>query len=300
MNLQPTYGYFELIGKVTGLTNSKAFDEGNKNDFEWNRMQFGVKTSENSFVYVELMGNKAGTIKMYKNNSFDGLEDIDRYELVKWDDIYKQKYSSLRLPNCVKTNVKKDDGEEDVRLTSYDAIYNFKEHLTDGETVLIKGLLQFNYYNQVVQERFIIKEIYSVADKLFEINDPQAFFNQEVVFIGVEDSIINTKIIVGSNNGPEIIDYSFRTNNIDVISNLRKLKKGSTIRLYGNIRNYVPITIVNGLKVVTSSAIKELEVTGGINKTIKNGRYKPEDLVSQIVNGSPFEDDVQAVTDYGF
>lgn len=295
MTLQPTYGYFEAIGRVTGINSDRAFSEGNKNDLKWNRLQFGLKVSNNSFVYVELMGNKTEKIRMYKNNSYDNLLE-DRYEMVKWDDIYKQQYSNLKLPQSVKTNVGLPEDEE-TKLIAYDAINQFKEKLQNNQTVLVKGLLQFELYDGRIQEKFQIRSLYVVDENMYDVTLAKAYFTQEIVFIGLEGNQIISKIIKGSRDTQEIIDYSFPTNSKETIEFLSNLEPGSTLKLHGNIKNYVPIEAIDGYEVITGSAIKELEVTGGSTESLVRGRYSTLELTSKVITTSPFEDEE---VEYGF
>lgn len=59
MTLMPTYGKFEVRGTVVGLKSSRALTEGDNDYGSWHRLQFGVKVSHNSIIYVEMMGSKS-------------------------------------------------------------------------------------------------------------------------------------------------------------------------------------------------------------------------------------------------
>lgn len=294
MTLQPTYGYFEAIGKVTGINSDRAFSEGSKNDLKWNRLQFGLKVSKNSFLYVELMGNKTDKIRMYKNNSNDELED-NRYELVKWDDIYKHQYNHLKLPQTVKTNIGLQKDEKQKKLIAFDAVNYFKDNLRNNQTVLVKGLLQFDEYDGKIQEKLHIRSILEVDEEMYDDSLAKAYFNQEIVYMDLKDNQILSKIIKGSKD-VEIIDYSFTTHSQETIDYLRNLELGSTLKLHGNINYYVPIEIVEGCEVIIGPAIRELEVTGGNTQSLTVGRYSASDLVSKAITTSPFEEE----DEYGF
>jgi hypothetical protein len=299
MSLQPTYGNFEARGIVTGMSNSKAYSDGDTQDGQWNRIQFGVKVSSNAYVYVELMGNKTNRIKMYKIDPMTRRYDKNNYILVNWDEKYSHKFSSYRYFQPVKINL---DGLDidDIQLIGYDAAEHLRDNLKDGSHILVKGSLRFSEYKGEVQESFIIKEIYIMDDG--ELSN-EAYFVQEIVYMEIEDvgqskCKVNSKLIVRNSDGFDFIPYSFIINNKDekMKNTYEYLKNnvqvGSTLKVHGNIRNYVPVTWTDeGQEIICGSSIKELEITGGNISTLIQGRYKPEELESNIIQGSPFEDD---------
>lgn len=296
MTLQPTYGYFEAIGKVTGINNDRAYHEGNKNNVEWNRLQFGLKVSKNAFVYVELMGNKTDRVRMYKNYSNDDLLD-NKYEMVRWDDIYKHQFNKLKLPQSIKTNVGLQKDEEKM-LIAYDAVNYFKDKLHCSKTVLVKGLLQFDKYDGKTQEKFYIRSLYEVDEDMYEDSMAKAYFTQEIVFVGINDNQISSKIIKGNKSNLEVIEYNFTTNSKETIDYLSNLEPGSTIRLHGDIKNYVPIELISGYEIISGPAVRELQVTGGNSESLVRGRYSVLDLANKTINTSPFDESEE--NEFGF
>lgn len=309
--MQPTYGNFEVRGIVTGMLNSKMYSNGEMHDGQWNRVQFGVKISNNAFVYVELMGNKTRKIKMFKVDPMKKRYDKDNYIMINWDEKYSQKYNGYKYAQPVKINLKGLEAE-DIQLVGYDAAEHLRDNLKDGTYILIKGSLRFNVYKGDTQENFIIKEIY-VMD-CCELSN-EAYFAQEIVYMGIEDLSrskckLNSKLIVRNSDGFDIIPYSFVINNKDKNKNVYDYFKdniqiGSTLKVHGLIRNYVPMTWTHeGQEIICGSAVKELEITGGNTSSLVQTRYKPEELESNIIQGSPFEDDTQTrdkgVNKFGF
>jgi hypothetical protein len=312
MSLQPTYGNFEVRGIVTGMLNSKAYSDGDMQDGQWNRIQFGLKVSNNAFVYVELMGNKTSKIKMFKIDPMTKRYDKNNHIMVNWDEKYSQKFSGYKYFQPVKINLE-GVAAEDVQLIGYDAAERLRDDLKDGTYILIKGSLRFNEYKGDTQENFIIKEIY-VMDQSELSNE--AYFAQEIVYMGIEDinkskCKVNSKLIVRNSDGFDIIPYSFVINNKDSkMKNVyeyfnNNIQIGSTLKVHGLIRNYVPMVWTDeGQEIICGSAVKELEITGGNISSLVQGRYKPEELESNIIQGSPFEDNSQThdkgVNRFGF
>lgn len=312
MSLQPTYGNFEVRGIVTGMLSFKAYSDGDTQEGQWNRIQFGVKVGNNAFVYVELMGNIASKIKMFKTDPLTKRYDKNNHIMVNWDEKYNQKYNGYKYFQLVKMNLMGLE-TEDIKLIGYDAAKHLRDNLKDGTYILIKGSLRFNEYKGEAQENFIIKEIY-VMDQCELSNE--AYFSQEIVYMGIEDvdkskCKVNSKLIIRNSDGFGIIPYSFVINNKD--SKMKNvydyfndnIKTGSTLKVHGLIKNYVPLTWTDeGQKIICGSAVKELEITGGNVSSLIQGRYKSEELESNIIQGSPFEDNSQThdkgVNRFGF
>ncbi|WP_342423166.1 hypothetical protein [Paenibacillus sp. FSL E2-0178] len=310
--MQPTYGNFEVRGIVTGMLNSKAYSVGDTQEGQWNRIQFGVRVSNNAFVYVELMGNKTSKLKMFKVDPMTKKYDKNNYIMVSWDEKYSQKYKRYKYLQPVKINLLGFE-TEDVQLIGYDAAEYLRDNLKDGTYILIKGSLRFNDYKGDTQESFNINEIYVMDGS--ELSN-EAYFAQEIIYVGIEDinrskCKVNSKMIIRNFDGFDIIPYSFIINNKD--SNMKSvfdyfkenIQMGSTLKVHGLIRNYVPITWTDeGQEIICGSAIKELEITGGNTSSLIQARYKPEELESNVIQGSPFEDNSQkqdrGVNKFGF
>ncbi|QWU14335.1 hypothetical protein SAMN04487895_101637 [Paenibacillus sophorae] len=301
MELQPTYGYFEAIGIVTGLSSTKSVTEGEKEDCQWKRLQFGIKVSHNAFVYVELMGMKTSRVKVYE--AYGNRED-NKYIMVDWNELNKFITKKYKIPNMIKINI--NDEPSDLVQMSYDAITYLNSNLNDGDTILIRGTTKIEDYNGEIQEKFTIKSIYSYDpinfdDKKYFIS---AYFSQEVIFVGFEQIDKNKyslfgKIVIKESSGFRAIPYNFivyksgdNTELIDYLSN--KIHFGSLIKVYGNIRHYVPITTNDeGQRVVVGTSIKELVVTGG--SVLESEKYSKEDLEPRTITGSPFEEDNEVI-----
>lgn len=301
-----------MRGIVTGMLNSKAYSVGDTQEGQWNRIQFGVRVSNNAFVYVELMGNKTSKLKMFKVDPMTKKYDKNNYIMVSWDEKYSQKYKRYKYLQPVKINLLGFE-TEDVQLIGYDAAEYLRDNLKDGTYILIKGSLRFNDYKGDTQESFNINEIYVMDGS--ELSN-EAYFAQEIIYVGIEDinrskCKVNSKMIIRNFDGFDIIPYSFIINNKD--SNMKSvfdyfkenIQMGSTLKVHGLIRNYVPITWTDeGQEIICGSAIKELEITGGNTSSLIQARYKPEELESNVIQGSPFEDNSQkqdrGVNKFGF
>lgn len=306
MTLIPTYGKFEVRGTVVGLKSSRAFSEGENDNGNWNRLQFGVKVSHNSIIYVELMGSKSKKIKLYKYNSLSGKIDKNDSIFVDWEEADEYQYNSYRPSQYVRMGVDQSLHEDQI-MHPFKAVKHCLEMFTDGQQVLIKGFIQIEEYRGAVQEKFIIKEVY--IDNSEIVNKLEAYFQQDIVFVGIEKLnanrySIHTKLIKKSGmDDYDIIPYTMFINYTesstkDAITFFENLVYGSTLKVHGNIRSYVPIALSDdGYEVITGSAVRELEITGGSISSLQQGRYTEQQLEPNIIYGSPFEEEDDNSTD---
>ncbi|MNH75617.1 hypothetical protein D3C73_278640 [compost metagenome] len=287
MEFKPTYGSFEVIGKVVGMKDSKAYSQGIGTDSEWNRIQFGLKIAENSFSYVELMGSKREKVKLFKrtiNNKFDK----STFKFVNWEEAYKDEQYSVT--NLIKINI----GNElnDKELLPYDAVNYIHNNSIDGLRVLVKGNLNYSTYQSQVQVKQVIREIV-LADSTLSYSHPYSIFEQNAIYDSIEINddccYLMVQIINKVSDDIDALKYQFILNR--KLAELIKLNcsRGMTLKLYGFNKNYVSlIQTENNEKLITGAAIKELEVTGF--SVLPDNLCDLDYLDSLKIQGSPFEE----------
>ncbi|MMZ58966.1 hypothetical protein D1872_209720 [compost metagenome] len=301
MNLSPTYGNFVLKGTVVGLADKKAFTEGQTENGKWKRVQFGIKVSENSIIYVELFGLKSSKVKLFKRGTNTG-ESLT----VEWDDLYNSKHNDYRYANQVKVNLGRGNINDDLSLIAWDAIEYFEQQLKVGSNVLVKGSLQLSEYKGSAQEQFMIRELYTLDNCVYKNKHPEAFFSQEIVYVDAfplnknGEYTVNTRIINRNSNDCDVVPFNFYIYNKEVYDYFKNnIPKGSTLRVHGNILNYVPLKIINGHSIISGSVVKGLEITGGNVRSINSNRYEVDRIDSNSTNGSPFEEETNT-NEWGF
>lgn len=297
--LKPTYGSYSIRGVVVGLLNDRYHSEGDKEGGgKWQRLSFGVKVSNTAFVYVELMGSKTSKVKLIYQNPMNKKYEKDKQKLVYWGD-HKTLPSNYKLHMPVKTCFNQS---ESLEFTSYEAVEYIKDNLNDGDSVYINGSLQYQEYQDRIQEKFIIQEIGLLDDSLNvnDIGEQEAYFTQEIVYLSLEkirkkkQYLIHSLII--SKKDDELLKipctyvinyekYSSDDEEVQVNEVIRWFKEeltyGSTVRIFGNINHHVPTIEIDGRLVITGSSVKEFEITGGSLKSIVKNRYTEEDLNSE-------------------
>lgn len=297
--LRPTYGNFSIKGVVVGLFNDRYHTEGDKEGgSKWHRLSFGVKVSSTSFVYVELMGSKTSKVKLIYQNPINKKYEKDNSKLVSWGEQSKLP-PNYRIHMPVKTCFNQS---ESLEFTSYEAIDNIKDNLNDGDSVYINGSLQYQEYQDKIQEKFVIQEIGLLDDRLNinELMNQEAYFTQEIVFLSIEKLRINKQYLIHSliiskrDDELKKIPYTYVINYEKYASDdeeaqvkevIRWFKEeityGSTVRIFGNINHHLPTIEIDGQLVVAGSSVKEFEITGGSLKSVVRNRYSEEDLNSE-------------------
>ncbi|MFD0587709.1 hypothetical protein ACFQZE_06815 [Paenibacillus sp. GCM10027627] len=295
--LQPTYGSFSLKGIVVGLQNDRYYSEGEKEGGDkWHRLNFNVKVQNAALIPVELMGSTATKIKLKRN--YKKNDSI----IVNWKERYTTSNYRIHMPLKVSLTT-----SESFELTSFDAIENIKENLKDGDSVYINGSIQFQEYNGKVQAKFSIRDIGRLDQQLEanELHEQDAYFSQEIVFLNIEKDrnksqyLVDSLILVKVDDVIRKIPYCFVINYnkyigqgsneyiTETIKMFKDMTYGTTVRIFGNINYLVPTIEVEGKLVVTGSAIKELEITGGSLKSIVRNRYSVENI-NETVDSNPF------------
>lgn len=321
-NLQPTYGSFVLKGIVGGTQSDKFYSEGTSNGNGWRRLNFSVKTNDNASVYVEMMGSKSDKVKFVDSTDRKNKKE----SFVSWADRYKERSDKAEIFMASKVGLTKDDtGKNKVlTLTQFDAVECIKKQIKEGDSVYIRGAMQFSVYEGKGQVKYIIQQIYHTSEVVdFKVDgfEPEASFNQDIVYIGLEydsetnKTAINTNIIYKNKEGIHTMPYMFFINHEkykgddDKLKALQTLKEsfeglsyGSTIKVNGNINIYVekvqdeeeedsiPVSFggfqAKGQETyVRGTTIRELEITGGDGATLIDARYSEEDFIPKA---SPF------------
>jgi hypothetical protein len=330
-NLQVTYGQFVVKGIVTGLTNENAFTEGQKEGGNpWKKVQFGVKTSNTEFVYVELMGSKSKDVQFAFRDPDTKKKDNKNTKKVVWADRYKdQNNFEIQMP--IKAGLERDDKGKKLKdnksLVPYDAVDYAKKYLKDGESVYIRGALQISDYKGNAQEKYMIQQIYVTNEPVdFDADGflKEASFNQDIVYVGSEDDSKSGKTFIEANiiyKKDQVINHvpyffvvdaeKYKSDKekhpkvLNLIKSFKNLPFGSTIKVNGNINNGVILvkddTVVDdfggfdaeGQGDFIKDRIKELEITNGDGTTLTKAFYKKEDFESPFNNQTGSEVDIE-------
>lgn len=214
--LEQTRSTFRAIGKVTGVDRDNFYKSGiverGKNEGkEYRSLRFGVKTSPNQTIYVQMFGMEQEQVYVYDNKEKKGgmvdyEEFMDKQEA--WAEEGKITFDST--VNLTTTG-RKDPKSHLLKFDNIDLIY---ELLENGMSVYVSGdISRSEYENQsgdiVTQTNNNLTQILLVDDIDFESKKfrEYAVFTEEFVLTDTEYDKEEEKLIV---NGLTI-DFNERT-----------------------------------------------------------------------------------------
>lgn len=330
-SLQPTYGSFVLKGIVGGTKSDKFYSEGTTNGSPWRRLNFSVKVNDNASVYVEMMGSKSDKVKFVDNTDKKNKKEI----FVPWADRYKERKDKFEIFMPLKGGLEKEEGSDKNKilvLTQYDGTEYIKKKLNEGDSVYVRGSLDYSVYQGKGQVKYKIQQIYHTSEAIdfkTEGFEPEASFSQDIVFVGAEydsetnKTAINTNVIYKDKGNITFMPQMFFINHekykkdVARLASLNTLKEsfenltfGSTIKVNGNVNIYVekseedeveedsiPVAFggfqAKGQETyVRGTTIRELEITGGDGSKLIEGRYTEEDFAPK---GDPFAGESNAI-----
>jgi hypothetical protein len=262
--LKQTANSFQIRGIVTGTKSQRFYKNGTgKNGGSWNVIEFGVKIAENKTLYIKLNGFPRDEVFYYKRGE-NGAKGIT--QKVKWKDRAKAPGKDYRLIG-VNISTGKDDSGKNINETfvEYDAVEWLHENLSDGDSVFIKGKLEFSSYtdrNGQTRKRMdmVPTQIsYTQEPVNFSADDykEMAEFENVLVF----QSIDKEEDENGKHTGRFVLSgYSIGYNTVENVSfiidadhaklagNLKKaMKPGYAIKTYGKA------VVVNDIEVVENN-----------------------------------------------
>lgn len=281
--LVPHKSSFKLRGKIVGMSNDNFYKEGTgSNGKEWRRINFGIMTTPESRVFVELFGMEMDYAYAYSKKE-------KKTQKINWED-RNNKGKIMKGYNLIEPD--------------WDKIERIKEEFQDEDDVVVVGEIQYSEYNDNLQQRFVVKNIYKTSEPInFETDKEENVFTQELTITGVEHDKENGKLIInayiiegrGKNNPPVIQPAQFVVEierNKKFAATIGKMKFGTTLKASGYI-NHRAVTeeVVDDqgeefgefeeTNTVTNY-FKELVIKGVDGKSIQKKLYKEEDFAELL------------------
>jgi hypothetical protein len=259
--LKQTGNSFQLRGVVTGTKSQRFYKSGTgKNGGSWNVVEFGVKIGENKTVFVKLNGFPRDEVFYYKRGE-NGAKGTT--QKVKWKDRKKAPGKDYRLIGVNISTGKDADGKNvNETFVEYDAVEWIHENLSDGDSVFIKGNLEFSSYTdrngQTRKKADMIPTQISYTQKSidFDADDykEMAEFENTIVFQSIDkemdenDKPTERYVLSGyaiGYNTVEHVSFIIDKDHAKLANNLRKaMKPGYSIKTYGKV------VIINDISVV--------------------------------------------------
>jgi len=311
LGLPQTKGMFQLRGLVTGMKRENALKTGEtKTKKKRNVLNLGITTAPESTVYVTIEGMEKSEVYFGKKSEVKG----EKGETIKvpWVKRFDKQPEGFKLYG-VQLGIEKDLEGNNIKktLTEYDATTEIHKKLQDGQSVFVRGDIEFSSYksNDEIRKnkKFIIKNLYLSKDVDFddenfkEVND----FKQRIIYMGIEKIDdkndprfqVNAKIVTYQS----VEDADFIIRDAALANVFRKeLKPYTAIDIWGNIYNKIDSEEVqeaaksvwgqqDSFKQVKNNYIRELVITGADPESIDKETYS-----EQII-----EDALRAYKEFG-
>lgn len=285
--LQQTKGSFQVRGVVSGTQSDRFYHEGKTSTGKMMRsVNFAVQYDKDSSVYISLNGFQKEKVYFGKSEG-DGASKKNVTQTVAWENRFKFNEAGFRLIG-VNVGVKKtlDTAGKEVNdkkiLTEYDACKEIGENLTDGQSVFVRGQIEYSTYNGKHYTKFVPTQVSLCKDVDFEEDGYEVVsnFTQMIVFQSITPNESKTKFTVlaktiGFNT---IEDAEFIITNSQLAQVFRKnLKPYNAIKVWGNINCEKDVEAVvetdcwgesNEMDKINSPTTRELVITGADPKTI--------------------------------
>lgn len=264
-NLKQTTATFLVRGLVTGMKKGKAYQNGTtRNGGKWNSIEFGLNINNNKTVFIKLNGFPRDEVYYYKSGEKKGEKGTTKK--VAWKDRKKSPGEGYRLIG-INITTGKDENDKNINemFTEYDAVEYLSKALHDGESLLVKGNMNFSSYvknDQIKRKIELVPTQISYTQNAIDFDDENfkemAEFENTIVFADIAPETDADE----KRTGRFILSgYSIGYNAIENVSFIidqdheavaraikKKMKIGNAIKTYGRI------SVENNIEAVMAEA----------------------------------------------
>lgn len=302
-DLQQTKGQFQFRGIVTGTDKDNFYvNKNTQTGKPFRAISFGVEYDKDKKDYISLNGMERDNVFFSKRETVDGKTKTT-VEKVAWKDRFNFKKEgfgligiNLGLEKTTDTNGK--EVNKKVTLVEFDACDHIKNCLEDGQSVFVKGNIDYSTYDNKHYTKFVPQQI-SLCSKDIDFEDekfePNHQFTQQIVYMGInkdkeckdKDRFIISAKIVGYSS---IEDVEFVTYHTKLAKNLKGLKPYTAITVFGDIDVSASVETVeddswgesNKMERVNSPFVREMVITGADKDSIDDTLYSESSVESAI------------------
>lgn len=309
--LPQTKGTFQVRGIVSGVEKDNFYTEKKtKTGKDFRMVNFGVEYEDKKTIYPSLNGMPRDKVYFSKKDE-DGKTDV---KAVAWKDRIKNAPEGYRMIGVL-TGLKKVPGDngklknDNHYRTEYDACEYINENLHDGDSVFVKGNLEFGSYTNKDGEvsrttKFVPTQVSLCQKDIdFEAEDyaPAHDFTQTIIFVGIDQERENDKPTGRFVVDAKIVNYNSIESAEFIIEDAKLAKQmRSGLKPYNSIQVHGHINVVNNVddcwgesndmdnKRVFAPTHRELIITGAKPSTIDKDTYteKAIDEAIKKVNAS--------------
>lgn len=258
--LPQTKGTFQVRGIVSGVEKDNFYIEKKTNTGKDFRMiNFGVEYEDKKTIYPSLNGMPRDKVYFSKKDKDTGNTDT---KAIAWKDRIKKAPEGYRMIGVLAglQKIKDENGKvrnDNKTLTEYDACEYISENLQDGDSVFVKGNLEFGSYTNKNGEvsrttKFVPTQIsLCQKDVDFEAEDyaPAHDFTQTIVFVGIDQERENDKPTGRFVVDAKIVNYNSIESAEFIIEDAKLAKQmRSGLKPYNSIQVHGHINVVNNVE----------------------------------------------------
>lgn len=259
-NLKQTSNSFQCRGIVMGTESKKFYKDGIGSNKDGISVNFGVNIADKKSVFINLTAYPRKEVYYYKKGE-NGAKGTTK--AVVWKDRKKSPGEGYRLIGTTISTGKDEDGNNiNTTFTEYDAVNWLHDNLKDGDSVFIKGKIEFRSWTdkngQTVKSVNLVPNQISYTKKPIDFDEDgyteMCEFENTIVF----DSIDKEEDENGKHTGRFTLSgFSIGYNSVENVSfvidaehaklagNLKKaMKTGYSIKTYGRVNVVVDTTVV--------------------------------------------------------
>ena len=324
MKLPQTSGQFQMKGIVSGTEKENFYVERvTKTGKPWRSVNFGVEVEKNETLYVTLNGYERDKVYFYKRPEKGEKKGVTKE--VAWEDRFNFNSPGFKMigVNVGVSKVIDSKGNtvnDKKMLTEFDAAMEIGKNLKDGDSVFIKGTIEYGSYtdnggNVRRTVRYVPNQVSLCKEVNFDDDyDPTHEFTQTIVFMGVEPEkddagsqtgrfVVDAKIV----NYGDIQEADYIIENDKLAKILKKnMKPYQSIKVWGRMTSFTPTESVeddddcwgesNKMNKVIAPTKREMIIIGADPSSIDGDTYSEKEIESAIAAMKASEN---AVNDYG-
>lgn len=258
--LPQTKGTFQVRGIVSGVEKDNFYTEKKtKTGKDFRMVNFGVEYEDKKTIYPSLNGMPRDKVYFSKKDKDTGNTDT---KAIAWKDRIKKAPEGYRMIGVLAglQKIKDENGKvrnDNKTLTEYDACEYISENLQDGDSVFVKGNLEFGSYTNKDGEvsrttKFVPTQISLCQNDVdFEADDyaPAHDFTQTIVFVGIDQERENDKPTGRFVVDAKIVNYNSIESAEFIIEDAKLAKQmRSGLKPYNSIQVHGHINVVNNVE----------------------------------------------------
>lgn len=258
--LPQTKGTFQVRGIVSGVEKDSFYvEKQTRTGKEFRMINFGVEYDDKKTIFPTLNGMPRDKVYFSKKDKDTGNTDT---KAIAWKDRIKKAPEGYRMIGVLAglQKIKDENGKvrnDNKTLTEYDACEYISENLQDGDSVFVKGNLEFGSYTNKDGEvshttKFVPTQVsLCQKDVDFDAEDyvPAHDFTQTIVFVGIDQERENDKPTGRFVVDAKIVNYNSIESAEFIIEDAKLAKQmRSGLKPYNSIQVHGHIDVVNNVE----------------------------------------------------